>query len=349
MEPQRNSASGLRSPSCRACLSAPFTTRLLEYDNSCSGASPPPDHTLPSLLPASYRTKLDDLAAASDDVDACVANELNLQRLNRVYPWLWIAGRPMPPRPLHHQLLLSREIVITERMDIHLVWTGGHIYIKPMPRFLLEPHFWYRHLSCRCSGNGGKHTGDLCAPEKLRKCAIGFLFSFAALITHESDFFIAKEKHLLPEGVTWHAWRSFVRELDTEHIYRKIDQRFFYGELRLSRLNKIYFFMQTPLRSYMTRWQQYSGFLQHNLAGIGSAIIYITIVLTAMQVGLATNTLRDSNMFQSVSYGFTIFSILGPPVALGLLLVVFCYVFLNNWATVVAYKAKRQQHMASAG
>lgn len=48
---------------------------------------------------------------------------------------------PMPPRPLHHQLLLSREISVTEQMDMYLVWMTGRMFLKPIPRFLLEPYF----------------------------------------------------------------------------------------------------------------------------------------------------------------------------------------------------------------
>lgn len=73
------------------------------------------------------------------------------------------------------------------------------------------------------------------------------LFSYTALVTHESDFEIAQEKRLLPKEVTWTVWITFVKELDTESIYGKIDDRFKYGELRLSRLNKIYRFTRCPL------------------------------------------------------------------------------------------------------
>jgi hypothetical protein len=82
-----------------------------------------------------------------------------------------------------------------------------------------------------------------CDRRRLWRSALGFLFSYAALISHESDFYITKEKHLLPgelDEITWGCWRTFVEQLDTEHIYEKVDPRFIYGELRLSRLNKIY-------------------------------------------------------------------------------------------------------------
>ncbi|KAF6783017.1 hypothetical protein CSOJ01_15939 [Colletotrichum sojae] len=144
----------------------------------------------------------------------------------------------------------------------------------------------------------------------------------AALKAHESDFQVAKETHLIPEEVPWSAWRAAVRELvGTSPIYPRIDPRFHYGELRLSRLNKIYFFWKTPLRGYTSRWNQYGSFFQDNFAWLASSTVYIAVVLTAMQVGLATEVLQNNKAFQSASYGFTVFSIFGPLAAAGLIMV----------------------------
>jgi hypothetical protein len=161
------------------------------------------------------------------------------------------------------------------------------------------------------------------------------------VITHETDFLVAKEKLLLPREVTWPAWRCLVHQLDTEHIYPNIDRRFFYGELRLSRLDKIYYLSQTPLRGYMSRWKQYGPFFKYNFAWLASATVYIAIVLTAMQVGLATDALVGNNAFQSVSYGFTIFSILGPLVVTGMIIIIFCFLFVDNWVATAAYRKQR--------
>jgi uncharacterized membrane protein len=278
-----------------------------------------------------------------------VKKELDLRRLNNVFDWLWIAGRPMPPRPLHQQVLLSREIFVTEKMDMHLVWTTGRMFLKPIPRFLLEPRFWSCYLSCahscRCpkeDASSGEYIQK--CEQNLWKCALGLLFSHAALITHESDYLIAKEKHLVPTEVTWPAWRTFVEQLDTEHIYPNINSRFVYGELRLSRLNKTYTLLQNPLRGYMSQWHQYGAFFQDNLAWLASAIVYITIVLTAIQVGLTTETLARNNVFQSVSYGLTVFSILGPLIVFGLIMVVFCYIFVMLSYCITTQVRVSQQH-----
>ena len=280
--------------------------------------------------------------------------ELDLERLRRIHRWLWLAGRPAPPRPLHHQLLLNRAIFVTEQMDTHLIWTTGRIFLKPLPRFLLEPRFWEDYLSCKqgscpCSSQ----TIDLkrgvpppCKRQSLFRCAHGFLFSYTALIQHESDFHIAKDKFLLPKEVSWPAWQLFVERLGLEHIYSKIDQRFVYGELRLSRLNKIYTVLQWSfLRGYMVRWQQYGTYFQDNLAWLTSAVIYVAIALSAMQVGLATDYLAASDFFQAVSSGFAIFSLLGPPVTIAVIGLIVCAAFLKNMVVTIAYWKRRHRHI----
>ncbi|KAH8707819.1 hypothetical protein HC256_009989 [Beauveria bassiana] len=124
-----------------------------------------------ALLPASYRKESGDLGTAGLHVTARVERELDLHWLANIQDWLWIAGLSLPPRALHHQLLLGREIV-TEQMDMHLVWTAGRMFVKPIPRFLLEPDFWAVHLVC---ADGRRQI--------LRQRALGFLCSHAALLS----------------------------------------------------------------------------------------------------------------------------------------------------------------------
>lgn len=252
----------------------------------------------------------------------------------------------MPPRPLHQQQhLLNRQIVITEKLDLHLVWTTDRIFIKPLPRFILDPRFWAVFLEC--------HTvpilhQDTCSCGGRRERALGFLFSYTALIAYESDFHIAKEAHLIPLEVQWPAWRRAVQELlgtSPTGIYPWIDPRFYYGELRLSRLNKIYFFWKSPLRGYISRWNQYGSFFHDNFATLASSTIYIAVVLTAMQVGLATNALQGNVTFQLASYGFTVFSIVGPLAAAGVVVAVFCYFFIGNWVTTRRYNKERLERI----
>jgi hypothetical protein len=165
------------------------------------------------------------------------------------------------------------------------------------------------------------------------------------LISYESDFAIAKAKQLIPPEVKWSDWMSLVEEvLATNNLHQKINDRFNYGELRLSRLNKIYNVRYlTPLRGYMSHWQwtRYGDFFQENLAWMTATTVYIAVVLGAMQVGLGTDALVGNHAFQSASYGFTVFSILGPLVALGIIGALFCFMFINNWISAVVFKRKR--------
>lgn len=70
------------------------------------------------------------------------------------------------------------------------------------------------------------------------------------------------------------------------------------------------------VRGYMYEYNQYSDFARRNFAWVIVVFVYITIVLTAMQVGLATDRLGKDDMFQNASYGFTVLSILTPLIIL---------------------------------
>lgn len=72
------------------------------------------------LLPASYRTNKHNTEVLSRESITYVSHELSVKRLNGIHEWLRIVGRPMPPRALHRQKMMSRD---KEQMDLHLVWS----------------------------------------------------------------------------------------------------------------------------------------------------------------------------------------------------------------------------------
>ena len=333
---------------------------------------------LDDLLPASIRNE-DALELPSA---AHLDSELNLRRLDKIYEYLWLAGRPMPPRPLHYQQAASREIIVVEKMDLHLVWEPNRIYLKPLPRYLLSYNFWSDNLVCKpgcccpslVTGSGidpsnktpssaetpcsqpslplnskqqsiGQIDRNLCPQHQLYQCAFGFLLSYVALIQYESDFHIAQSAFLLPETVTWATWKELVRQLLNEKNRKRLpNKRFLFGELRLNRLNMIYGFRFGNLRGYRFGYQTYGTFFQDHLAPIVSFIVYVTIVLTAMQVGLATDRLGENEIFQQASYGFTVFSILSPLVLVGLIFCWFLVLFVNNLFATLSFKKKRLAH-----
>ncbi|KAI9742515.1 MAG: hypothetical protein M1835_003060, partial [Candelina submexicana] len=55
--------------------------------------------------------------------------------LDKLAPYLWLIATQSSQHisPLHEQVLKGRQIVITEKPELHLVWTDGRIFIKPIP------------------------------------------------------------------------------------------------------------------------------------------------------------------------------------------------------------------------
>lgn len=287
------------------------------------------------MLPAYFRRSTVLVTINKDNVDEFLANELSLGKLEKLLEHLWFAGSKRLPIPLHENILIGREMVITERMDLHLLWTSDRrLLIKPLPCFLLDLSFWAVfsccQSSCDCSSlrsaeNMGSSNTALfreCSRRALRRCAMGFLYSYVSLISHESDYSIALESHLLPSELSvtsWQDWKKFTREVIAFCNDETVHPRFLRAELRLSRLNNLCRFTQAPLfEPYLRQYWDYSSLLQENITLLATTIIFIVLILTAMQVGLATEQLNNNKRFMAASYGFTAFAILFPFCALGL-------------------------------
>lgn len=237
------------------------------------------------------------------DTQAYLESDLYTPRLNKVHPYLWLAGLPKPARPLHRQILLQRTIFVTENPDEHLVWHDASIFIKPMPEYLLDYDFWEQ---------------ELCGDPELYKSAFGFLVSYAWLARHKSDLRIAIETGLLPADICWNKWVAFVTDLNihsSDTTLYAMNRRYRYGELRLSRLNTLYrlglagFSLKNLVHGYMSGSIRYTTFFERNFSWILGVFVYISVVLSAMQVALGTERFGSDETFQQFSYGIALFSI----------------------------------------
>lgn len=264
-----------------------------------------------------------------------VQEELDLSRLDRIHNHLWLAGRPsVGARPLHRQLMIGRQIILTEQADLHLVWQDSRIYVKPIPEFLLDLNFWTEHI---------------CQYDLLWQTARGFLLSYIWLVRSKNDFRIAHDNGLLPTEIGWEGWVLFTRSLlcsINNETLQSVNRRFLYGELRLNRLNWIYriSLRDDPkefIKGYMHKYNRYSVFLERNFAWIIGSFVYVTIVLTAMQVGLATERLGKNERFQSASYGFTVFAITASIIALGVLAILLLVLVFFNLKEALKLKKKK--------
>ena len=281
------------------------------------------------ILPVFHQTKDHNLRlldpAKEDDLQTYLEGDLDVDGLNKVHKHLWFAGLPKCARPLHHQLMIDRKITITERADLHLLWHDDRLYLKPLPDYLLSYGIW---------------KAALLKDPVLSENAKGFLLSYLWLIRQKSDFLIAQGENLVSKDLTWEHWTTFVTAVFSNVVsdsFDGISPRYLYGELRLGRVNLIYRLCrntrspQTLIRGHFYGYHTYGSFIGQNFAWVLTVIIYITIVLTAMQVGLATTELQSSHMFNRASYGFTVLSIMAPLGIVFVLLLVLLILIVFNF------------------
>ncbi len=289
------------------------------------------------LLPTAHYTEAGGVIACTpeDDMSMFLHHDLDVTRLNYIHKRLWMAGRSWNYYALHRQKMMKREVVLTEQADLHLTWSASTVFVKPFPQYLGHHDFWTAHL---------------CHQKELHGAACGFLYSYTWLISHESDFAIAQSLNLIPR-MQWTQWRAYIQDV-RRTIDRKppeyINRRYQFGELRLRRLNWLYRFFGRPqdrslIRGYFYNYRTYSSFFVRRFAWLFAVFAYVTIVLTAMQVGLATQRLQPSQSFQDASYGFVVFSIAAPLIAVVTAAVTFFIALLYNLADTLSTRRHQEK------
>ncbi|RGP81418.1 hypothetical protein FLONG3_563 [Fusarium longipes] len=211
-------------------------------------------------LPASVVAREQSIRPARN-LNLFLLTDLETWKIDRIYSHLWFAGgRLLRARSLHRYSVSRRQVVITENPSEHLVSDYSVIFIKPLPEYLLSHEFWDHHLS---------------DDKSLHSAACGLLLSYTWLIAYKTDFNMARDLSLLPEGLTWDAWTRFANSF-LDHLEASdtqlISQRYLYGELRMSRLNYIYKIIPAlwsndkPLRGFMPTSMWNKSFLERNVA-----------------------------------------------------------------------------------
>lgn len=341
-------------PRCALCaemMQVPFekthelfpTTSIPSATSSPASGSDPPGSAKPGrlVLPAFHEDQDHSLRlidpAKESDLQTFLRKDLSVDSLNKIHKHLWFAGLPQGARALHHQLLIGRKIIIAERADLHLLWRDDRLYLKPIPDYLLNHDIW---------------NGTLLKDRISFENAKGFLMSYFWLIRHRGDFLIAQSENLVSKDVTWEQWTTFNMAIFPNvfsSALEGISPRYLYGELRLARVNLIYRLCRNTrnskifLRGHFYGYHTYSSFVEQNFAWVLTLIVYITIVLTAMQVGLGTTELQSSTLFNRASYGFTVFSIMAPlGISFVVLSVLLVLIFFNLDYTVKKRYATRR-------
>ena len=265
---------------------------------------------------------------ADDEIPKFLAEDLNLNRLNRIHDHLWMAGRPLRARPLHRYQMMGFDVLYTQQMDLHLLKFSNKLMLKPLPEWMLSYEFWHKYI---------------CDQQDLHESACGFLVSYVWLITTPLDLKIAHDKFLVPSFVTWHWWKEFVKDvyghIDMESL-DGVNKRYHFGDLRLGRINSIYrsrFFFTHFVRGYLYGYNRYVVFFQRKFSWILIVFVFFSLVLSAMQVGASVPPLQSNDTFLRVSYGFVVFSIVSCAAVLGMVSLIFVGIFFFNMAAAISH------------
>lgn len=264
-------------------------------------------------------------------------HEFWAQDLETLAPNLWVMTTHSSQniKPLHHQRVKGREIVVTEEPRLHLVWFYDRIFIKPLPKYILSQKFWELFLVKQST-----YLGDRQDP--VRRAALGYLRTYRYLIRHESDFNIAKQDHLrlVPQDVDWASFCRFICAFD--HIEDiDVSPRYSYGELRLSRLN-----FYAPFFLGIFNFERIHGQYGDYFARFYGPVLFIfamaSIFLNAMQVELAVDQV-DSVHWSSLWAPFRYFSLIvliGTAILSFFFICLWSWLFLDEW--IFTLRARRK-------
>ena len=278
----------------------------------------------------------------TEELTSFLEIELTTPRLDRIHSHLHYAGAPRFARPLHRQKLIGRQIVLTEDPDEHLVWYQTKLFVKPLNGWLLDWKFW---------------TGHICPEPHLFEAACGLLVSYTWLLCRESDFSLAQDLRIVPQGLTWAEWTKF-EESFLDHInldsLHQVNRRYQYGELRLTRLNRIYrwtpsgFSARTFVCGYLPLATWYQELFKNSFGWLLASFAYFAVVLSALQVGLATDMLQSNRYFQKVSCGFSVISLAFVAVVTMTLILTWLILTAFHYTSAKLYHWRVQKRRARA-
>ncbi|KAF9691598.1 hypothetical protein EKO04_010206 [Ascochyta lentis] len=333
----------LQPPFSSRPLPQAHTTSLTSLQTSLTPTPTPTSsqHAVVDTTPVSPLDSLPTIAGrgndaflAKNDIEAFLREDLSLSRLNRIHTHLWMAGRPMRARPLHRYHMYGYEVLGTQQMDLHLLRFSNKLLVKPLPEYLVSTSFWERHL---------------CTNTALWESATGWLLSYVWLITSPLDLKLAHDNALLPAAITWPWWKAFVADFLTIvdiNTLHHVNKRYHFGDLRLSRINSIYrtrFFFTHFVRGYLYGYNRYVVFFERNFSWILILFVFLSLVLSAMQVGTALDELSGSRAFMKGSYGVVVLSMVSVAVVLGVVGLCFVGIFLFNMVSAVRHAGREER------
>ncbi|CAI6226694.1 unnamed protein product [Periconia digitata] len=231
------------------------------------------------------------VALSKAAVGRFLVSELSTPVLDQLYNHLWFVARRSGQSidSLHKQKIKGRSIIPTEDPHLHLVWHRDKTYVKPMPEYLLNYHFWTAFLSTSPDNKEAKEESAI-IPEFDRATALGFMRSYSYLVQHRVDLILARESHLLPVEIDWIQWSEFIANFRQIEDY-DVSKRYHYGQLRLSRLDWAVRLFRPS--SAATKWfyeiphWSIGIYVERSIAPLLFGFASFSLVLSSMQVLLA--------------------------------------------------------------
>ena len=120
-----------------------------------------------------------------------------------------------------------------------------------------------------------------------------------------------------------------------------MNERYQFGDLRLDRLNLIYrirYFKTHFLRGYLYKYHDDAPFFERKFAwALIPFGVFLTVILSAMQVGISLPALGTNQTFLDASNGFVIFSMTCVLAVVSSVIAYQVFVFVVIIATAVDY------------
>jgi hypothetical protein len=223
------------------------------------------------------------------DVISYSLEDLDTPSLNKFGTKMWWADPTPDIVTLSQHSVLERKIQVTEDPSVHLLWTEGLIFVKPLPKYLASYAYWEFILD---PTNTEIANDDR---EKLKATALGFVRTYASLVRRRSDFNLARRHDLLGSfgNTTFEAFVAFISSFDGIPD-RDISSRWRYGVLNLDALN---FHSGIHLRRWhLNRFEsRYGTYFSRFFPVVLFIFAIFSVILSAMQVITGARQLWDTD------------------------------------------------------
>lgn len=256
---------------------------------------------------------------ARNKISTYLQIELISSKLNKFSPYLWLIATQNSSHisSLTHQIVRGRNLIITERPDLHLTWIYNRIYLKPIPKVLLSHAFWECFLV----------EDELSSSKQLIEAANGYLRSYSHLIRHRSDFVIAREKGLIPRRTSYSRLTGFLQKFE-EIPDSEVSPRYHFGELRVGRLN---FWFKIIFRhwAFQKVHGDYASYFARFYGPFLFAFSVLSVLLSAMQVLLQARSLEPGAVV-TLGHGFSVFAMVVVAVVIAAFVAIFLMLVLRE-------------------